>query len=685
MKNLRKYISLFICFAVFLSSVFVTGCFKSWASNEPTHTGLVNTQTDPLRVRSGAGASYNLLGTVAKGATVSIYGDAVDGNDGNKWYKIAYNNGFGFVSAKYIANVMEIPKYDHDADFETNLTNQKFPESYKVLLRNLHAAHPNWIFKANHLTMTLGEAVDAESVVGKSLIQDKYAKASWKSMEKYAYDWEKGSYVSYDSGGWVTASRDVVEYYMEPRNFLDENGIYMFLDQKYDEKIQNKEGLELILYGTFMEDKKDVPEDDFPEDTHKSYADVIMEAAKTSGVSPYVLAASILIEQGSDGKGGSISGTVEGFEGYYNFFNIRAYKSGNYDAVQYGLLYAKGGEDGTGTSLGRPWNTRAKSIIGGAQHYANGYVKRGQDNLYYKKFNVIVPDFYLNEYMTNIQGAYLETARVKSGYSVVSPDAALVFNIPVYKSTSETNLTVLPTSEGANNHYITNLKIDGVAVEGFDRYNNSYETSVTSQKGTVKIEAEVPAGATVTGVGEVAVQEGRNTITLTVTAASGKTATYTLYVLYKKGDAPSGSEPEPMPEPTIEGIYNMSTFVSGVEVGTNVDTFIKNFNVKNGAASVLNSQGKKTSGIIATGDKVAVYDNKGVEKAVYNIVIYGDVNADGKISIVDLARVQKHLLELSKLEGNHKNAADVNRDGKVSILDLARIQKHLLEITKIKQ
>ena len=331
MKRIRRYISLFLCFAVFLSSIFITGGFKSWASNEPTHTGFVNTQTDPLRVRSGAGTSYNLLGTVAKGATVSIYGDAVDGNDGNKWYKIAYNNGFGFVSTKYITNVTEIPKYDHDADFETNLANQKFPESYKVLLRKLHAAHPNWIFKANHLTMTLKEAVDAESAVGKSLIQDKYAKASWKCMEKYAYDWNNGCYVPYDSGGWVTAARDVVEYYMEPRNFLDENGIYMFLNQAYDESIQNKEGLQHIIYGTFLDRE-------FPEETYETYADVIMEAAKQSGVSPYVLAASIIIEQGTDGKGGSISGKVEGYEGYYNFFNIRAYKYGNYDAVQYGLL-----------------------------------------------------------------------------------------------------------------------------------------------------------------------------------------------------------------------------------------------------------------------------------------------------------------------------------------------------------
>ena len=69
----------------------------------------------------------------------------------------------------------------------------------------------------------------------------------------------------------------------------------------------------------------------------------------------------------------------------------------------------------------------------------------------------------------------------------------------------------------------------------------------------------------------------------------------------------------------------------------------------------------------------------------FSIVLYGDVNGDGKISIVDLAQVQKHLLEISKHSGHFFTAADVNKDNKISILDLARIQKHLLEINQIQQ
>ncbi len=669
MEKTKKYISVFLCIVLLITGIGFNSLNLSVFAADPTHIGVVDSSkvSSNLRVRSGPGTSYSALGAIDPGTSVTIYEET------NGWYKIGYGSGYGYVSKDYITSIQEIPKYDYDADFETNLTNQKFPESYKVLLRKIHAAHPNWIFMADHLSMTWKEAIDAESKVGHSLVAGS-SKASWKSMMQYAYDWDKGKYVSYDSGGWYTAEREVVEYYMEPRNFLNENYIYMFLDQTYNSKIQTKEGLQLILNGTFMEGE-------FPEDTYDTYADVIMAAAQQSGVSPYVLAASIIIEQGVNGTGGSISGNIKGYEGYYNFFNINAYKSGNYDAVQYGLLYAKGGSDGTGTSLGRPWDTRAKSIIGGAQHYANNFVKRGQDNLYYKKFNVITPSFYVNQYMTNVQGAYLETSKLKNAYVSVGTDAALTFSIPVFKELPPTNTTALPTSSGANNYYLNSIKIDGKDVEDFSRYTNSYELMVESSVSSIKVEATVPSGAKVTGTGAVSLKQGKNTVTLTVTSASGKTAKYILSIFREEGEVP-----EAIPEPTVTTKYTISTYVRGVEIGTDVKTFLQKFTVKNGTAKITDSANTvKTAGVIATGDKVTVYDNEGTKKQQYNIVVFGDTNSDGKVSIVDLARVQKHLLEVNKLTGNQNSAADVNHDGKISILDLARVQKHLLEISEITQ
>ena len=61
-------------------------------------TGTVN--ADVLNVRSGAGTTYSKIGSVKRGQTVQI-----EGSTSNGWYKIKYNNGYGYVSATYISNV----------------------------------------------------------------------------------------------------------------------------------------------------------------------------------------------------------------------------------------------------------------------------------------------------------------------------------------------------------------------------------------------------------------------------------------------------------------------------------------------------------------------------------------------------------------------------------------------------
>lgn len=668
MNRLKKFLAFIICLSVLMSVC----CIDNFAYAEETRNGVVVLSSGSLNVRSAANTTASKLGSLSNGDKVVIHGEDITDSEGKKWYKIAYSTGFGYVSADYIQIVYE---YVPDADFEANLTNQKFPESYKVLLRQLHASHPNWIFLADHLSMTFNEALEEESKVGKTLVSGS-AVDSQKSMEFGAYDWEKKIYAVYDSGGWVTAHKDTVAYYMEPRNFLNESNIFLFLDQSYNSAYQNKDGLNKMLEGTFMDSDKG-----FPESTYATYADVLLEAAEQSKVNPYILAAMILVEQGTNGTGGSISGNIAGYEGYYNYFNISAYASGGYTAVQYGLRYAKGliGKDG----YERPWDTRAKSILGGAKYYGNNYVARGQDTLYYKKYNVIVPDYYINQYMTNVAGAVQEAAKIRSAYTGVGVDTMpLVFSIPVYKDMPEENTTALSTSAGANNYYLETLSVKGHTFSPtFDRYINDYTLLVGEDVSEIEISATVPSGATLSGTGKVSLKKGENKITFKVTAASGKTAAYTLTV-HREGE---GDPAVPL-EPEIKGEYNNGTNITGVAVGTDVATFIQKLKVENGSVEVLNSSGQiKTSGSIATGDKIQIKDTSQKITMTKDIVIYGDINGDGKISIIDLAAVQKHLLEIKDLNNAFLAASDVNKDGKTTIIDLAGVQKHLLEITLITQ
>ena len=84
----------------------------------------------------------------------------------------------------------------------------------------------------------------------------------------------------------------------------------------------------------------------------------------------------------------------------------------------------------------------------------------------------------------------------------------------------------------------------------------------------------------------------------------------------------------------------------------------------------------------ATGQTLQITSSNGESKE-FTIVVTGDTNGDGEITILDLLRVQKHLLNSSKLTSGYLQAADTNSDNTVTILDLLRIQKHLLNEIKL--
>ncbi len=58
----------------------------------------------------------------------------------------------------------------------------------------------------------------------------------------------------------------------------------------------------------------------------------------------------------------------------------------------------------------------------------------------------------------------------------------------------------------------------------------------------------------------------------------------------------------------------------------------------------------------------------------------GDTNGDGKVTVADATRIQKHLANILKLEGAELEAADTNGDGKVTVADATQIQKYLANV-----
>ena len=219
----------------------------------------------------------------------------------------------------------------------------------------------------------------------------------------------------------TAASEKIIAYYLDPRNFINQIGIFQFLTHTYDAETQTSAGLASVVSGTFLDAA-------FPETGFATYADALMEAGRTATVNPYVLASMILVEQGTSGTGKCISGTVSGYEGYYNYYNIGAYKTASMSAVTRGLWYAS-----RSGSYQRPWDGHFASLLGGALFYSENYVKQNKNTLYFKKWNVMngLEDVGEGQYMTNVQGAESEAAALRKGYLSLL-DSPMIFEIPIY-------------------------------------------------------------------------------------------------------------------------------------------------------------------------------------------------------------------------------------------------------------
>lgn len=379
-------------------------------------TGTV--ATTALNIRSGPGTSYRSMGLLSINKEINIL-DTVTGNDGKTWYYMEYNGINGYVAAEFIV-VSSHEDYETDAKFEAYLDAQGFPESYKPYLRTLHAKYPNWNFRAARTGLSWNDVLEREGKLGKSLVSSS-APSSWKSQAAGAYDPQTGKYTSFDSGGWAAASEKIIAYYLDPRNFINQIGIFQFLTHTYDAETQTSAGLAAVVSGTFLDAA-------FPETGFATYADALMEAGRTATVNPYVLASMILVEQGTSGTGKCISGTVSGYEGYYNYYNIGAYKTASMSAVTRGLWYAS-----RSGSYQRPWDGHFASLLGGALFYSENYVKQNKNTLYFKKWNVMngLEDVGEEQYMTNVQGAESEAAALRKGYLSLL-DSPMIFEIPIY-------------------------------------------------------------------------------------------------------------------------------------------------------------------------------------------------------------------------------------------------------------
>ena len=309
-------------------------------------------------------------GTLSKYARVLMLGQSKQ-SGGVNYQQVAYN---------YYSDNSDKgePSYYHstgwvDSNKLFSYKETQMPQSYKSYIDKLQAAHPNWKFKFVDVGVSLSSYVSSQ--VG--------------SQSKI-----------YKNGSFVDATKDEIEYYVDPRNFLDEKSIFMFENQQYTgDDVYSKAGVLSVW-------------------NDNTVANNIMEAAKSTGLSPYFIVARSALESGR-GTSALAAGTVSGYEGYYNFFGINATDS---NPLIGGASYAKESN----------WNTKRKAMIEGSAWMKEQYVACMQNTIYFFKYS-FVPNRSWHQYMTDIAAPSKDALNYYNAHKAGGTlNSQIEFIIPVF-------------------------------------------------------------------------------------------------------------------------------------------------------------------------------------------------------------------------------------------------------------
>lgn len=594
MKIYKKALSVFIAFILLFISFFNLN-YTNVSAAEKTIVHIFGTDVNVREKKTTSSTSL-----------CKIYNDVAELlSDEGEWLKIKYNNygtdiiGYIKYNEGWIRKLTYNPDY-RDSNFEAKIN--AFPESYKESLRLIHSIYPNWKFTAVNVDISIPDAValevpmlaeKPENIIMRKLVHMTDHPVSWRSMGYAAYDWSNNNWATRD-GNWTGASKEVVAYYMDPRNFLVPGKIFMFLSQTTSSTNATIEDVREIVNKTFM--KNGYPT--FTGDEYGGdYASLILAAGRANNIDPCVLAAIIWQEQGS-GKSKLISGE----SGFYNFFNIGATGTTNADVIANGI--ARASSEG--------WDTIPKSIIGGAYFLKEKYINFGQDTFFFQGFNIIDTANIWRQYATNVQDSY------NKGYFSGTPyfshfDYQLEFKIPVYKNMTDYVYKRPVENEKLNNYYINSINVSNNSLTpSFSRYTYNYAMYIENN---TNIHINLPSTAKLISKPEYQLSTGVNTIVLTVQAETGNTNNYYFSVNC--------------------GSPSTLTISSNVQIITDGSIIQPNITLGD-----VNSDGKITVSDIGN---IKLY-LLGKSTFSGNSLLSADVNKDGKITVSDIGNIKLKIL-----------------------------------------
>lgn len=355
------------------------------------------------------------------------------------------------------------------------LIRRGFPAVYAERLAPLQYDHPAWRFRILLVEdMDFSDIVTKEQNPGWNLVA--FANPTSHYAPYYAPDAK-----AYDSGAWYQASKEAIAYFLDPRNFLNERDIFMFETLEYDAASQTPEAVERTLENTFMSGRK-------VDGGERTFAELLTATGRKLGVSPVFLAGRLASEQGNGSvqtfgtigdaltqyytnETGKVGNAViwgkrftrtneattkamargrDAYNGFYNFFNFRAYGLGLFE-IKYNAWVEATCDETRQKYLG-PWDTQAKAIEGGAMKIKERYIDTHRHTRYLQKFSVLpaAGAFRWKQYMQNIAAPLTESRNTFKAYDAADTlYAPYRFLIPIYQ-----NMPASPSPDPASGNSV---------------------------------------------------------------------------------------------------------------------------------------------------------------------------------------------------------------------------------------
>lgn len=332
------------------------------------------------------------------------------------------------------------------------------PESYMSFISSLMTMHPYWAFQCEMSSMLWEDFVLAEYNSAKGCT----SLTAVGNINEYDANPRCGTC---DEGSqWCKASKQAIQYYADPRNFLNEKHVFLFTAiDFYDPAVHAVAAVEKVVEGcTWMTD----------------YVPLILRAAQKANVSPMSLASKIRMEMGcppsewgpngmdccpsccsgvcytptptdsrqdgekcaearAENKGqwscslsnyadlGDMCSLCGANKKCHNFFNMGVWSKSTcqceyaHRAVHEAKL--------------RGWHDEETAVLNGAAAFKQKYfVERGQVTQFYTRWNI--RDGYSGQYMTNVAGPFSETSKWTACFEAAGKlDVAHVFKVPYWE------------------------------------------------------------------------------------------------------------------------------------------------------------------------------------------------------------------------------------------------------------